>query len=111
MKRRIARALRRVRAARSQALIPLLMGAHEREIIKSDDLVVAFHKTLEILADLVCDVPLAPKHVAKMISTLIRNSAMPRSLLDKSALPADFLEFSSRRSSIRWMLALVNEDG
>ena len=94
----------------SQALVPLLMGAHEREIVKSDDLVVAFHKTLEILADLVCDVPLAPKHVAKMISTLIRNGAMPRSLLDKSALPADFLEFyMNAQEYIDEILALVNE--
>ena len=85
----------------------MFIACQKRAIVSTDALVEAFHQLLDCLSDLKVDVPLAPKYVSKMISTMIQESALPVSMLDGPALPAEFRNMPECTAMVNDILAEV----
>jgi hypothetical protein len=85
--------------------VTVVCACREREVVAAGELVAAFNSFLEFLSDVEVDVPLAGKHLSKMIAHCIRREALPVGMLDDP--PAEFVQSGRATTFASETLALI----
>jgi len=67
-----------------QQMVPLFKDLYSNKVVTSDQFAKGFSKVIELVPDLIVDMPLSWKHVAVFIGNAIADGYLPLSFLDTS---------------------------